>query len=138
MKILISIILVISSTSFAGVNGSGTGPRPGMGVFSFGSSGGGVGPRPGVDIFSSGGNSGSGGTRPGMGMFKMSAPVDLVKSIDFDRTGNVQFQFKGFEKPQVEIHSINIQDVSEKYLDALKRSQKSQQWEPVDLEGLEN
>lgn len=120
MKSLISIILVISSTSFAGVNGSGTGPRPGMGVFSFG------------------GNSGSGGTRPGIGTFQMSVPVDFVKSIGFDRTGNIQFQYKGFDKNQVEAHTANIHDVSEKYLDALKRSQESQQWEPVDVEGLEN
>nr|BFD69091.1 hypothetical protein HAGR004_41130 [Bdellovibrio sp. HAGR004] len=81
---------------------------------------------------------GGGGTRPGMGMFRTTAPVDLVKSIDFDRTGNIQFQYKGFEKPQVEFHAVNMQDVSEKYLDALKRSQESQQWEPVDIEGLEN
>jgi hypothetical protein len=139
MKLLIRICIFLGSVSaFAGVDGGGTGPRPGMGVFSFGSSGGGVGPRPGMDIFSAGGNSGSGGTRPDMGMFQMSAPVDFVKSIDFDRTGNIQFQYKGFEKPQVEVHAIKIQDISEKYLDALKRSQESRQWEPVEIEGLEN
>lgn len=81
---------------------------------------------------------GGGGTRPGMGIFRMTAPVDFVKSIDFDRSGNVQFQYKGFDKNQVEAHAANIQDVSEKFLDALKRSQESQQWEPVNIEGLEN
>lgn len=86
-----------------------------------------------------GGSSGGGvGPRPGMGVFMSAPSVDFVKSIDFDRSGNVQFKYKGYEKPQVEVHAINIQEVSERYLDALKRSQKSQQWEPVDIEGLEN
>ncbi len=122
MKIFSVLFILFLSSSVVYANGGGGhgGVRPGMGVFSFG------------------GNSGSGGTRPGMELFQTSTPVDLVKSIGLDRTGNIQFQYKGFEKPQAEVHSINIQDVSEKYLDALKRSQKSQQWEPVDIEGLEN
>lgn len=122
MKIFSVLFILFLSSSVVYANGGGGhgGVRPGMGVFSFG------------------GNSGSGGTRPGMELFQTSTPVDLVKSIGFDRTGSIQFQYKGFEKPQVEVHAINIQEVSEKYLDALKRSQKSQQWEPVDIEGLEN
>lgn len=87
---------------------------------------------------SAGTSSGGGGTRPGMGVFMSAPSVDFVKSIDFDRSGNVQFQFKGFEKSQVEVHAVNIQDVSEKYIEALKRSQESRQWEPVQIEGVEN
>ncbi len=78
------------------------------------------------------------GPRPGMGVFMSAPSVDFVKSIDFDLSGNVQFQFKGFEKAQVEVHAVNIQDISEKYLEALKRSQESRKWEPVQIEGLEN
>lgn len=89
--------------------------------------------------FAFAGVDGSGsGPRPRMGMFMSTPSVDFVRSINFDHTGIVQFQYKGFEKPQVEVHAINIQDVSEKYLEALKRSQESRQWEPVQIEGLEN
>ena len=157
MKPLINltITLLLPIFALAGVSGGGGGPRPGMNVFSMGVNGSGTGPRPDVTSLlvgdrqggggwmstnspSAGGSGGGTGPRPEELIIASEDTVDFVKLMGRDSSGKIKFQYKGFEKPQVEVHAINIQEVSEKYLDALKRSQKSQQWEPVDIEGLEN
>lgn len=80
--------------------------------------------------------SGSGvGPRPGMEFFMTAEPIDLIRSFKTNSDGETQFQFKGFDKSQVEIYEINSQDISQKYLDAVERSQESHQWEPISVEG---
>lgn len=61
---------------------------------------------------------------------------DFVKIMRFEQSGKVHFQYKGFDSSKVEMHAIDVNDFEQNYLDALKKSQQSKNWEPVVVEGL--
>lgn len=127
MKFLISLLCSLCSISFAGVDGSGTGPRPGMGLF--------MAPVYTDELLAAGVN---GGSSPEMKTFKPGKNVDMVKALGIDSTGKVHFKYQGYDSLTVEEHVIDVQEFSTKYLEALKMSQQSKNWEPVKVESLGN
>lgn len=104
MKLLISLIIVIFSFT----------------AHAGGVSGGGVGPRPQPDQFSI--------------RVDPSIKVDLVKNLGLDSSGTIKFGYKKFESDLTEIHQININELADNYFEAIKKSQQTGSWEPVDLE----
>lgn len=61
-------------------------------------------------------------------------PVDYVKSVRMDESGRVKFQFKGFDSKKIQEHMLNVNDLSEAYLEAIKKSQETQSWEKVPVD----
>lgn len=77
------------------------------------------------------GGSGGGGVRPEMN-FNIPSENDLVQTLSND--GNkILFKYKAFDLHHTEIHDININDISSDYLDAIKKSEKTGNWEPVSI-----
>ena len=85
-----------------------------------GVSGGGVGPRPQLDQININ--------------LDPSVKVDLVKNLGIDSLGSVKFGYKKFESESAELHQININELADKYVEAIKKSQKTGNWEPVAVE----
>ncbi len=121
MKYLINTlsIFLFSLSSHAGVTGSGSGPRPTDILFVSGlngGSGGGVGPRPGADI-----------------IFTQEPNIDFVQAVESKLNGDIKFRFRGYDSKKIEIQTLNINDLNEKYVDALIKSQENKSWEPVSI-----
>jgi hypothetical protein len=58
--------------------------------------------------------------------------VDFVKIVGQQKdTMNVRFQVKPFDSDSIETHQLPMDQLNENYLQALKRSQISNQWERV-------
>lgn len=136
MKTIIAVsIFFFSPFLLAGGSGGGGGVRPGMNFF--------------VDV------NGSGNSRTEMeiyleggsqvGTLDQLLPksdgknvLDFVRTIGFDNSGRVLFQYKGFESSAIVTHTVDVSEFNVNYLDAIKKSQKSKTWEPVMVEGLVN
>ena len=85
----------------------------------------------GGSLMNAAGVSGSGsGPRP--------MQVDYVNAIFIDDNGKVEFKFKGFDSSVVQVHAVNLNEIADKYIEAIKRSKDSQNWEAVPVEGLGN
>lgn len=65
---------------------------------------------------------------------KIPAVTDFVKIISRDGDGRVIFKYKPAGVGRVEVHQIKASDLSEDYLEAIKKSYASHQWEPVVFE----
>lgn len=136
MKTIIAVsIFFFSSLLLAGGSGGGGGVRPGMNFF--------VGvnesenSRTEMEIYLQGGSQ--------VGTLDQLFPtpdskhvLDFVKTIGFDSSGKVLFQYKGYESSAIVTHAVDVSEFNENYLDAIKKSQKSKTWESVTVEGLVN
>lgn len=136
MKTIIAVsIFFFSSLLFAGGTGGGGGVRPGMNFF-VGVNGSGN-SRPEMEILLEGGSQ--------VGTLGQLIPTpdgksveDFVKTIGFDNSGKVLFQYKSFDSSEIVTHAVDVSEFNENYLDAIKKSQKSKTWESVTVEGLVN
>jgi hypothetical protein len=122
MKLIISSIIYFSS----------------LVVFAGGSSGGGVGPRPTDSFLVSGGSWMNTAGVSGSGSGPRPKQVDYVNAIAINDDGQVKFKYKGFDSSEVQLHSLNLNEIADKYIEAIKRSKDSQNWEAVPAEGLGN
>ena len=125
-----SILMFITCPAFAGGSGGG-GVRPGMESFNISSVLDSSNRNLKENVFDSGGSSGGGvGPRP--------MQVDYVNAIAINDDGQVKFKYKGFDSSEVQLHSLNLNEIADKYIEAIKRSKDSQNWEAVPVEGLGN
>ena len=92
-------------STFDGVNGSGSGPRPSANAL-VGGSGGGGGPRP---------------------------HVDYIQTIKLDQY-EVEFKYKGFDTKEIKVEKLPVIDVDQRFLDAIKDSFSDKAWKPVQFD----
>lgn len=125
MKQIISFMVMSLVSSFAFANGW-VGPRPSANNFiSGGTSGGGIGPRPTNNIFT-------------VVPSNQHKNIDLVKSMGVVGNGQIKFKYKGFDSSEIQTHSLDLKYIGDKYIEALKKSQDTQNWEPVQVDPQEN
>ncbi|MGZ6330252.1 MAG: hypothetical protein ACXWM7_04510 [Parachlamydiaceae bacterium] len=64
--------------------------------------------------------------------------AELVKIIDYDESGMVTFKHKPVGSFEVKIHSVPLSEFSLKYIEALKKSQVTNDFEQVLEKELRN
>lgn len=119
MKLLIRLIISIGFPiySFAGVSGSGGGPRPGMNILTV---------APGAEIALAGGSGGGTGPRP-------QYQTDFVKAEKIDKN-TITFKYRPYDQANIQIHKIQTTELKDSFREALEKSIQSRNWEEVQIE----
>lgn len=138
MKQIISFVMMSLVSTFVFANGW-VGPRPSMNEFvAGGSSGGGVGPRPTAEFFvastASDDRQGGGGWMSLKNSQSGTSKVDYVKAIEIAEDGKIKFKYMGFDSAEIQTHSLELKSLGDEYLEAIKKSQESRNWEAVPVQ----
>nr|BFD61405.1 hypothetical protein BdHM001_00860 [Bdellovibrio sp. HM001]BFD65065.1 hypothetical protein HAGR004_00870 [Bdellovibrio sp. HAGR004] len=76
------------------------------------------------------GSGSTGGTRPTMNSLESMKSVDAVKFRNFNK-GKVEFYFKDRNIPKAELYEVKLEEIDNKYIEALQKSAESKSWQPV-------
>jgi hypothetical protein len=129
-----------------GASGGGVGPRPNIGakfarissgdsqggggfINASGVDGSGTGPRPTAEIRKVGG-----GWMNSVNSKSVTLKLDYVKALEIDEDGQIKFKFKGFDSSEVQTHTLDLNSLSDEYIEAIKKSQVSRKWEAVPVQ----